>query len=271
MKDTLTYHLLINHHLRPFFLKRGYIEVPAQTRRSILAACEDPHTISKYKFGGVVFPLPQTGQMWLESELLEHSQWQGVFCITTSYRDEPKPVDGRHDRIFPMFEFESKGDINALTSLESDLLKGLGFSNQHSIVYEKACETLETTEIGYDEEVKLCKMFNTDSVFLSNFPQRTHPFWNMKCNNDGTYAKVDVILGGMETIGSAERSCDRDQMLESFHTISDGEYAHLLYKQFGRKRVDAELQAYLAHEMFPRFGGGIGLTRLANAVRKENL
>ena len=34
----------------------------------------------------------------------------------------------------------------------------------------------------------------------------TSPFWNMSRNDDGlTAKKMDVILGGMETIGSAER------------------------------------------------------------------
>jgi hypothetical protein len=79
------------------------------------------------------------------------------------------------------------------------------------------------------------------------------------------YHKIDVILYGMETIGSAVRSTNVDQMREDFYTISDGEYAQLLFKQFGKERVIKELEDYLALPMVPRFGGGIGLTRMGRA------
>ena len=36
--------------LRSFFLSRGFVETEVQSRRSILAACEDPHTITKYDY-----------------------------------------------------------------------------------------------------------------------------------------------------------------------------------------------------------------------------
>ena len=78
-------------------------------------------------------------------------------------------------------------------------------------------------------------------------------------------------MHGMETIGSAERSCDIDEMWDNFHTISDGEYANLLFNHFGKKRVEDELDAFLKHEMFPRFGAGIGVTRMARAFKQSNL
>ena len=83
--------------------------------------------------------------------------------------------------------------------------------------------------------------------------------------------KVDVILHGIETIGSAERSCDPDEMHDQFLTISDGKYAELLYAEFGRDRVDKELDAFLEKDFFPRFGGGIGMTRMIRAMEKSNL
>ena len=73
-------------------------------------------------------------------------------------------------------------------------------------------------------------------------------------------------MGGMETIGSAERSADTDEMREQFHTISDGEYANLLYELFGHERVEKELEEFLSNDFFPRFGGGIGVTRLLSAL-----
>ena len=35
--------------MRQFFLQKGYYEVHTQSQLSILAACEDPKTISKYR------------------------------------------------------------------------------------------------------------------------------------------------------------------------------------------------------------------------------
>jgi len=82
----------------------------------------------------------------------------------------------------------------------------------------------------------------------------------------GTSKKIDVILGGQETIGSAERSTDKEQMRETFHTISDGQYADLLYKLFGKERVEKELEEFLSFDFFPRSGGGIGVQRLMQAI-----
>ena len=55
--------------LREFFKGLGFLEAHPQNRLSILAACEDPYTVAKFDYAGKVWPLPQTGQMWLEYEL----------------------------------------------------------------------------------------------------------------------------------------------------------------------------------------------------------
>ena len=91
--------------LRQFFLDRGFIEVHTQNRLSILAACEDPSTIQTFNYNNNVYPLPQTGQMWLEYELLTNPEPNGYFCVSTSYRNELNPIPDRHCIIFPMFEF----------------------------------------------------------------------------------------------------------------------------------------------------------------------
>ena len=97
--------------LRSFFLTKGFQEVHTQNRLSILAACEDPTTVATYDYNGEVWPLPQTGQMWLEYELLSKPEIPGFFCVSTSYRQEPNIIEGRHDTIFPMFEFEFPGTM----------------------------------------------------------------------------------------------------------------------------------------------------------------
>ena len=80
-----------------------------------------------------------------------------------------------------------------------------------------------------------------------------------------------MILHGIETIGSAERSCDKEEMRKQFLTISEGGYSSLLYDKFGQKRVNDELEEFLDHDFFPRFGGGIGVTRMIRAMELSNI
>ncbi len=270
MKDIFAYNQIIQQ-MRQFFQEvKGFIEVPAQPRLSILAACEDPKTITQFIFSGVNYPLPQTGQMWLEREILENPGVPGVFCITTSYRNEPFPIPGRHDKIFPMFEFESRGGMDDMRKLEGELLAHLGFPQATSYNYLDLCQKYHVSELTAAEELKMqAELGNV--ISLENFPISTSPFWNMKHKKDGIFNKIDVILYGMETIGSAERSTNVEEMRENFFTISNGQYAKLLFSAFGEERVMAELDDYLSLPMFERFGAGIGVTRMARAMEMAGL
>ena len=131
---------------------------------------------------------------------------------------EPNPVPGRHDIIFPMFEFEFKGDINELVELQKELLVHLGYNkdNFYENDYKAIAEEFGTTELEHEhEESMYAKEDGTPTFFLTDFPEYTSPFWNMKRRGD-IANKVDVILHGVETIGSAERSCDPDEMHDQF-------------------------------------------------------
>ena len=256
--------------LREFFEGKGWVEVHTQSRLSILAACEDPTTISTFNYAGQVWPLPQTGQMWLEYELLKNPKCPGYFCLSTSFRNEPNPVPGRHDKIFPMFEFECKGGIEELIKLERELLEFLGFGGGESFpqgTYQEISEKYQVAELEHDHEGQLRKDYGP-VFFLTDFPNYTSPFWNMQQSADGKRAnKVDVILYGMETIGSAERSCDANEMRKQFYTISNGQYANILFSNFTKKRVETELDKFLQFNFFQRCGGGIGMTRLIRAMK----
>jgi len=258
--------------LRSFFLDKGFLEVHTQNRLSILAACEDPFNVAVYNYAGQVWPLPQTGQMWLEHELLSSPDSKGFFCVSTSYRQEPNAIPGRHDIIFPMFEFEMPGDINDLKAMEYELCEYLGFGNITEKTYRDWQEHYGVdwiNEMDAEHELKMAADFG--QTMITDFPEMTSPFWNMSRNDGGgTSKKIDVILGGMETIGSAERSCDIDMMRDTFHTITDGAYSELLFKLFGKERVVAELEKFLEFDFFQRVGGGIGITRMIPALEKIN-
>lgn len=277
--------------LRSFFDNLNFQEVHTQNRLSILAACEDPTTVATYEYGGKIWPLPQTGQMWLEYELLTKPDLAGCYCVSTSYRQEQNPQEGRHEIIFPMFEFEAPGGFSDLLKMESDLLKHLGFNCDHGrAVYNDGeidfpggyYQSMVAHYAAADGELTSYHEGNLydeygDVFFLTLFPESTSPFWNMKIADERgpkdmkLANKCDVIIGGMETIGSAERSCNVQEMKEQFYTISDGGYANLLFDLFGKDRVEKELFEFLTYDFKPRYGGGIGITRLISGMKKAGL
>jgi len=276
----------VTHQLRSFFINKGFQEVHTQNRLSILAACEDPTTVATYNYSDQIWPLPQTGQMWLEYELLTRPDLEGCFCVSTSYRQEQNPTEGRHELIFPMFEFEAPGNFEDLLQMENDLCKYLGFSCDHGRapyndldfpggMYDGVRAKYCVDELEAKQEEELYQEYG-DVFFLTRFPESTSPFWNMKidgksASGENLANKCDVIMGGMETIGSAERATDVDEMRNQFYTISEGGYADLLFNLFGKERVEAELDEFLAHDFVPRYGGGIGVTRMISAMQRAKL
>ena len=272
VEDSKAYSKIVNK-LRDFCLKEGFFEVHTQDRLSILAACEDPDTVATYNYMGEVWPLPQTGQMWLEYELLTQPELPGVFCVSTSYRNEPNPVPGRHKLIFPMFEFEIKGGIKELRKFENKLLNYLGFDKTGKYnfkTYDELKDYYKTKELTHKHENKMLEDFGP-VVFCQEFPIYTSPFWNMKKKSETHSNKIDVIIEGNETIGSAERSTNKQEMEKSFYTISKGKYAQKLFDLFGKDRVEKELNEFLELNFIPRSGGGIGLTRLIDAMKKGGI
>jgi aspartyl/asparaginyl-tRNA synthetase len=262
--------------LREFFTKKGFMEVHTQNRLSILAACEDPNTIATYNYAGEIYPLPQTGQMWLEYEMLKYPERApGYFCVSTSYRQEPNPQPGRHEIIFPMFEFEIKGGMEELVKMEKELLVFLGFgdeSKMKEVDYRETAKKYNVPQLENEHEGMLCDEYGP-VVFLENFPVETSPFWNMKMyeNDPNTSRKVDVLMWGMETIGSAQRSTDKQQMRDQFLNISEKQYSEKLFSLFGAPRVQKELDEFLEFDFFERSGGGIGMTRLIRAMKLSKL
>jgi aspartyl/asparaginyl-tRNA synthetase len=212
--------------------------------------------------------------MWLEYELLKNPDAPGFFCLSTSYRNEPNPVAGRHDKIFPMFEFEIKGGMDELLKLERELCEHLGFGKASEFPeedYDVVAHKYGVEELEHEHETAMETDY--DKVFLlKNFPNTTSQFWNMRQNPDGKHAnKVDVIIHGVETIGSAERSCDPMEMREQFYKISNGGYANILFANFTKDRVQKELEDFLEFNFFQRSGGGIGVTRMIRALKLSNL
>lgn len=277
----------VNNLLRSFCKEWGLLETYTQGSINPLAACENPKSISEFLYvsteteedGSVtckkrVQAQLQTGQMQLELRLLQNPTAKGFYCHTTSYRSEQSPIPGRHLRIFPMFEFELPGDFSVLQKFENEMLDYLGFKGPYpEIQYTDAQTKFGVKELEAEHEALLEKELGGVYI-IKHFPEE-FAFFNMKRLTDAQgrvlTAKQDVCLSGIETIGSAERSTDKDQITESFYTISNGEYSGLLFEKFGKFRVEKALKEFLSYDMVPRFGGGIGMSRLIRAMKLQGL
>jgi len=256
--------------LREFFYSEGYKESFPQTRRHILPACEDERTIALYEMTGQKLPLPQTEQMGLEDDVLGTPSLEKVFCLTASYRDEPNPKP-RHDLTFPLFEFESLGNYIDLLKTSTRLLRFLGYTGDVVTVdYDIVAMRYGVDILDHDHEERMLNDYGP-AVLLTRFPLE-ETYWNMKACDDGRHAfKMDAILGGIETFGTAERETSVEKMRSQFKTVSDGKYAEKLYQEFGEERVHADLERYLGHNFVERFGGGIGVTRLIKFLEGQGL
>lgn len=259
--------------LRDYCYSQGFTECYTSSKLGIMAACEDVKTLATYAYNGKLWPLPQSQQMHLEEVILKNPSMKGCFTVGTSFRNEPNPVAGRHDKIFPMFEFEGFGDQNDLIAFERGLLEALGYGPADSFPEVEYCEIAKkygVEELTHDHEEQLYREYGPVCI-LKNFPEHTDPYWNMNRRDDGIAQKVDIILSGQECFGSAYRSTDIAQMRENFFRIDGGRYSDTLFTQFSHTRVLAELDEYLKFDFKPRFGAGIGLTRLIRSMKKENL
>ena len=56
-------------------------------------------------------------------------------------------------------------------------------------------------------------------------------------------------------------------MRRQFYTISEGQYANILFSNFTKERVEKELEDFLQFDFFKRSGGGIGITRMIRAMK----
>ena len=262
-------------------MQKNYTETFPQPNLTILAACEDPKTVRSFQFGGKLFPLPQTNQMNLEEIIMRNAEeLDGVYCLTASYRDEPKPIPGRHLITFCMWEAEHKGDFSHLLQTLTELVVHLGLAEKTDDIpffkYNQLCKHYGVDILEAEHEEKIWKEFG-DVVGITHFPEKTSPFFNMSYygideeTGEKLYNKCDLIICGQETFGSAERSCDIDGMRKSFHTISEGQYAQLLFDKFGKERVEKELEDYLKLPMISRWGFGMGYSRLLRAMKIKEL
>ena len=145
--------------LREFFKYKMGLQKSILRAHTVYGCVRGSQTISTYNYGGKIWPLPQTAQMWLEDVLLSDPDLKGAFTVSTSYRNEPDPVPGRHELTFPMFEFEMKGNMTDLENLMISLCKDLGFSQTDGSFpggdYNNVAKMYGVKELEHEHEARL--------------------------------------------------------------------------------------------------------------------
>lgn len=268
--------------MKEFCYKKQFVEMPAQNNNlQLVAACEDPFNVVMSKHQGEIWPEPQSAQMNEEFAIMHYPFVDGVFCISTSTRDEDRVDSDRYFYKFPMLEVEFWGKLSNLINFQKELLEYLGFGPRDSfpeLYYTDLMKQYGVKELTHEHEDRMCKDYGP-IVFLKQFPDFTDPYWNMNNTdpedlrdpNIPCSDKVDGIFYGREASGGAQRSCDPKKMMENFEQIVNGEFAKMMYNKFGRIRVLSELESYHSLKFKVRSGVGFGISRVIRAVQLAGL
>ncbi len=149
MKNTKVYHELVQK-MRTFFLNKGFLEVPTQSRLSILAACENPHSITTFEYQGQIWPLPQTGQIveWSVRDESLHSK-AGCWIYRTLLSEQPElDTPQLTQAIYEACDLSVKLEFDFIDkAFEMGNIEGLNKEQLKNFIKERANQKL--VELGY--------------------------------------------------------------------------------------------------------------------------
>ena len=261
----------ITKKLRRFFDKKGWVEVYTQNTLHLLSVHEDTNILSNFNYDGMIWPLPQTAKITLDYELLKHSDWKGVFCLSTCFKNSSDQLDTSDNKIVPMYEFIMRGNMEDLIHIEAELLHYLGLGEIDQFVYKKYSTLLEKYDIN-ELNNKLIYDDIGSVVFLKEYPNDNSTFWNTKlATNKLTLKNINVIINGIKVIHSAEMSVNKEDMREQFNKMNNKNYTNILFSNYGKERVEKEVEDYLKLDFFTRAGGYIDITKFINIMKLNNL
>jgi len=123
-KDLMLFKGFVLRKTRGFFEKKGIPEV-RYNQFSFAGSCESAPTTYWIEKENEYLMLPQTRQIMAERDLIKND-FEAVYMMQTSYRDEPKVGDGRHSNQFLLCEMEHKNmSQKELIDFEEEMLKYL--------------------------------------------------------------------------------------------------------------------------------------------------
>lgn len=239
--------------IRTFFKVKGFLELYTQSHLSILSVI-DANPIT-FEFKHNTWPLPQNRDILLQSELLKDPQHvPGYFCITNYIQDETT---------LPIFEFQCKGSLDDIITLEYELLEFIGFKDNNFVNYTQEYYHKVAKDVAENRN-RLTQVYGP-VFFLKHTPIEKIPFWIEHQNAE--IKNVHVIIHGLDTIRSSEHSCQPLIMRQQF----DKSYANRLYSLFGKERVEKELDTFLNFTFIPRCGGSIHIGDMIRGMKLSHI
>lgn len=201
---------------------------------------------------------------------------RGYYCMNTSTRNESRAGDGRREFRFPITECEfavetEESGLEELAQFLERMIVHLGFEKPARRYYTEECKIRGVKKLDDIDEADICNQAQNSVVLLMKFDEESDPYFNMRKNADGTFDKIDVLIDGVETVGSAVRSCNKDEMLDMLKKQDKGKYLTTMYKYFGEETIKNEVNDYFSYKFIPRCGLGIGTSRLIKALERHNL
>lgn len=230
----------------------------------------------------------------LDYELLKNPNCRGLYNLNSN----------------PSLEFVGRGSLANMRELLSELMQMLGFQAPKTLLYEDMCARYQCTLLGPVHELLMQQEFG-NVLSLEIFPERTWPFWNTRCQEneikyhvgsmeqqreaikyqnlqeqvekikqdgnafvclqDKSYNQMEILLYGKRAVVSSERCTDPKSLEERFYRYADRIYSLSLFNQYGKDKINQELENFLALPMEPYFGGTIHLNVLMRAMRFANL
>lgn len=234
--------------------QQGFSESKQTGARNVLAV-KDPRTLCFKNNRHGLAMVPQTDIVRLQEQLLAPNNFRGVF----SQSDDEGTI-----------EFALKGATDKLLVFLKTLSSELCGRVPTQLTYDGVAAYFAASEINESVETQIGEKW--PCCFITDFPERSDPFWNVKRIGGeparGFFAQVELIARGQRVVSSAEFSCNPTEMQDRIAKMKGGEFKKGMFEKLGPE-FTTRLDHYLRGKFEPISGGTIDIIKLAKALKKK--
>lgn len=274
---------LIVEAFRDFLNKEGFMEI--YTPKLVKEGAEGGSDLFEVKYFENKAYLAQSPQFY--KQMMVAAGFERVFEIGHAYRAEEHNTN-RHLNEYVSLDLEMGfiEDEQDIMNLEEKLLiyilqvlkvKGqkyldllevslptinneipkIQFKDALNILKEKYNKDDLEEDLDPDAEKLICKYakekFNSDFIFITNYPRVKRPMYTMPCGNTGTHS-FDLLFKGIEITTGGQRIHNYDELVEN-----------MKYKSLNPNNYESYLEIFKYG--MPKHGGlGMGLERLTARI-----
>lgn len=227
-KDIKFFHTTV-HTIRNFLDKKGFIEIkaPNPTFLSVI----QPAKASFYTSSDKLTPLPQSFNLILDNALKLQPKYTGYFLSYNSFWN---------NNIYPIIEFNSKGDIFDSIKTIGVILKLFNVKPGDTRLesYKDLCSLYNTQFLTKDHNSAICREFARISGIV-NYPASESIYWNTVIHNNEYCKDFRLIVRGVTAIVSREIYPTFSDCKQPFET-----YYNNMCEKFGENNIKNDFQSY---------------------------